>query len=658
MLPLSILRRYPFGMSPYKGGLGPRVRIAFIVRCKSTSVGLRSATLLLFLLVASASYIMPPQSSGQEQQEGAEARSLYAHCPCDVSGKAILNTTRPEKPPEEWTWGNLTKGLSFQLTPAPARAIPPDFIAIGGGKLSYRVVLKPGSSVVPEVEGTLSSQLVERDTLSTTPDRLIIDTNVTRSLTFLDGSTKSILLEIPFFLPGGSGWPLPPFLHRSLAWNATFTPGPGHPSNFTVLMLIGAAWNDGTTLVSSRVQIPFLNAQSVRDLSTFDVLGNKRTLFFVNPNWTQGGSWSRVFVRVNITDPFGGRDIANVSLRITDPLGIAERFLMQVLPPRSGETLFRNEYFYEWSYDATATLGLYQAVAEAFDAEENRFSSTPVRFELRIFTSPPPPLEIPWWYFLVVVPVAGGSSGYVLLRRRKRRLYLAGFDHFEILSGGALPKSALVMVLGNTGSGKTILCEELAYNELRRGRFCIFVTTGEFPSKIRENMKNLGKDTQGYESQGLLRFIDCYSGDAGQISTEKYSVKSSSDLTTLGVRVSEALPESVSEVSVVLDSLTPLLSRVSSDVLVSFIHSVGGRVRGIGGSLYFAIGTSADRSLVSKLEEISDGSIEMEVYEEEGLRKSRMRIRKLRTRSFSGAWIPFSVEPGRGMIFYTRRRVP
>src|SRR5207253_8333696 len=98
------------------------------------------------------------------------------------------------------------------------------------------------------------------------------------------------------------------------------------------------------------------------------------------------------------------------------------------------------------------------------------------------------------------------------------------------------------------------------------GRPCIFVSTSDFPSNVRSGMKSMGLDVKGYEQSGLLTFVDGYSAEAGQESTEKFSVPSIGDLTTLGMKISSSLlPQRSKGTSLYFDSLVPLASKTKPE---------------------------------------------------------------------------------------------
>lgn len=241
-------------------------------------------------------------------------------------------------------------------------------------------------------------------------------------------------------------------------------------------------------------------------------------------------------------------------------------------------------------------------------------------------------------------------------QRKTKRSYLVPFDYFNTLTGGEIDRGTVITVEGNTGAGKTLLSEQLMYEDLRNGRPCVFVATGDFPSNIRANMRSMGLDVSGYEQSGLLTFVDGYSSEAGQESREKFFVPSLGDLTTFGVKISSSLPqESFKGGSLYFDSLTPLASKTKPESIVSFVQSLGARVKGMGGRAFFTVGPSVDGVVHKQLEEMADCVVQMEAFEERGVRKSRLRIAKFRARRYQQGWVIYSIEDGKGIIFYSKK---
>src|SRR5438128_1533546 len=103
-----------------------------------------------------------------------------------------------------------------------------------------------------------------------------------------------------------------------------------------------------------------------------------------------------------------------------------------------------------------------------------------VAFRFHLPLEPPGYIPFPYnlipYFIIGGVAAAGGAAGGVFYRRRKSKSYLIPFDHFNSLTGGGLPGGTVVTVEGNTGSGKTLLLEQLMGEDLRNDRPCVFVS--------------------------------------------------------------------------------------------------------------------------------------------------------------------------------------
>jgi KaiC/GvpD/RAD55 family RecA-like ATPase len=382
-----------------------------------------------------------------------------------------------------------------------------------------------------------------------------------------------------------------------------------------------------------------------------DSLRNPSTAFDLN------STNNVVIFRTRVFLAFGDLDIQRVTVNLTvigpnlRPVKSGTNLTMTQFPT-SG---FPYTYATTWVYPSNTTTGTYQVYIDIVDSHNAiAFSFRgPATFVLfRGFFLPPPLDLIPYF----AVGVAGALGGVFYYRKRRARSYLAPFDHFNTLTGGELDSGTFATIIGNTGSGKSMLSQQLMYEDLKKGRPCVFVSTGDFPSNIRASMKTMGLDVTGYEQKGLLTFVDGYSSEAGQQSTEKVSIPSLNDLTTLGVKITSSLPvETFKGGSLYFDSLTPLASRAKPESIVALVQSVGARVRGMDGKAFFTIGPSVDEMVRRQLEEIADCVVQMEAFEEGGVRKSRLKIAKFRARKYEQGWVLYTIEDGKGIIFYSKK---
>ncbi len=368
-----------------------------------------------------------------------------------------------------------------------------------------------------------------------------------------------------------------------------------------------------------------------------------------------------IIFQASVRAAFGYTDVQRVNLTLVDPLlrpvKGATNLDMRAFPVITSQTQQPYLYTAFWVYPSNATEGTYQANVEIVDEQNlTAFSFRgPATFGLsRAGPFSGAPLNLIPYFAVAGVVAAGGAMFYS--SRRRRKSYLVPFDHFNTLIGGELDGGTVVTVEGNTGSGKSLLSEQMMFEDLKKGRPCVFVATGDFPSNIRENMKSMGLDPSGYEQSGLLTFVDGYSSEAGQESQEKFSIPSLGDLTTMNMKIASSLPSgSFKGGSLYFDSLTPLASRTKPDSLVSFVQSVGAKVKGMGGKAFFTVGPSVDGTVHRRLEDMADCVVQMEAFEERGARKSRLKIIKLRSRRFQQGWVIYTIEGGRGIIFYSKK---
>src|SRR5438105_13000815 len=290
----------------------------------------------------------------------------------------------------------------------------------------------------------------------------------------------------------------------------------------------------GEPSTPSFVLLPLSGYSSIGPVQILDWTGNAAASF--NLNATKGQN--TVLVQAPVTSAFGKDDVRSVNLTIVDPSGRpvpnAVNIPFSQIPPVS-QPQQTYPYVADWTYPSNLSEGNYQVWIDVVDIQGNIAYSLHGPSGLGLFTPGMHPLDlIPY-----VVGAAGGTiAGTFYIKRRRRKEYLAPFDHFYSLTGGSFPQGTMVTVEGNTGAGKTLLTEQLMYDDLKTGRPCVFVSTADFPGKIRSGMRSLGLETEPYESKESLKFVDSYSMAAGQPSQEKFYASSSGDLTSLCVKIS------------------------------------------------------------------------------------------------------------------------
>jgi KaiC/GvpD/RAD55 family RecA-like ATPase len=253
----------------------------------------------------------------------------------------------------------------------------------------------------------------------------------------------------------------------------------------------------------------------------------------------------------------------------------------------------------------------------------------------------------------VLTAVAFASvTSVALVRRRRGRLYPRNFNYFNELTHGGLPEACFVLIVGNSGSGKSVLLNTLTAEHLGSGK-SIYITNIEYPDRIRDNLMRLGITEESRVKGGALIFIDAYSAIGGDSSKEEFSVGSHTDLTNLGLNITKCLQGAGPGADVYLDSLNPLVTMLRIDYLVNFLQSVAARVKANKGKLCVTIGMGIGKEDMTKLEEFSDCVIETHLQESGKGQRRRLRIKKLRDRPYIDRWTRFQVESGKGIVFFT-----
>ena len=289
-------------------------------------------------------------------------------------------------------------------------------------------------------------------------------------------------------------------------------------------------------------------------------------------------------------------------------------------------------------------------VAGETDTADNTYVYGTVEVRSQV-TSPPPD----WSPILpYLIPILLGGLGFLVAGvLRKKRETGEGFEFFSELTDGGIPDAYSVMIIGGVGSGKSVLCQQLAYEYLKQGKSCIYVTYDIFPTEVRQNMKSFDWNASRYEQEGAFILVDCYSSMASLDSEEKYHAEQPFALSDLGITMSTAMNEiKHKSTRVFLDSTAPLFSRLDPPKVTEFLQDRSARIKGDKGAFFFTIGKGTVPSgPMNRLEETIDCIIELDVYEEKGKTWKRMRIRKLRGRRVANAWIPFKIELKKGITF-------
>jgi KaiC/GvpD/RAD55 family RecA-like ATPase len=304
------------------------------------------------------------------------------------------------------------------------------------------------------------------------------------------------------------------------------------------------------------------------------------------------------------------------------------------------------------SYDGTVTIEGLPPGNYTFNI---RYIFSEINITLPVDTTEPSTISLPLPHRteLAAALLVVASVALIGLDRRRRKTYAQDSSYFNQMTSGGLPETCFALITGNSGAGKSVLLETLAVEHLSKGA-SVYVTNTEYPSKIREGMSGLKTMTE--DELKKIVFIDAYSAIGGTVSAERYSISSHTDLTGLGLQISKCLDETGPDTDVYVDSIGPLLADLRTSYVLSFVNSVAVKVKAKNGKLCATIGVTVDKSDLTKIEEVADCVIEMQLQESRHGQKRRLRIKKLRGKAYMDKWVNFRVESGKGIIFFTRTK--
>ena len=96
-----------------------------------------------------------------------------------------------------------------------------------------------------------------------------------------------------------------------------------------------------------------------------------------------------------------------------------------------------------------------------------------------------------------------------------------GIKELDEILGGGLPIPSALLILGDVGTGKSVLCQQFIYAQAKKGFKCTYFCIDHSPFDVRMNMISLGWDPTELEEKGLIKFVDLFIG-RDEPSDEKY----------------------------------------------------------------------------------------------------------------------------------------
>jgi len=215
----------------------------------------------------------------------------------------------------------------------------------------------------------------------------------------------------------------------------------------------------------------------------------------------------------------------------------------------------------------------------------------------------------------------------------------------NILKITASSSHFVALFIGPPGSGKSVICEQLAYNYLSGGQKVIYMATERSPSQILERMKRFGWDVRKFVGE-KLRFADLYSWqlDGNQRSEENERGFRVCPLNATDLQLSTRPIQEHAEDGgrVVFDSLTTLTSLIGEKQATGFVQTLNARIRESAAGL--AVLTSGVHSEGFQIHMHSCYDLIFELtFQVKDKVQRYLRIEKFAEGEHPAEWIPFTI---------------
>tara|TARA_B100000427_G_scaffold274781_1_gene243076 strand:+ start:12950 stop:14059 length:1110 start_codon:yes stop_codon:yes gene_type:complete len=228
---------------------------------------------------------------------------------------------------------------------------------------------------------------------------------------------------------------------------------------------------------------------------------------------------------------------------------------------------------------------------------------------------------------------------------RETNIASTGNQELDNNLNGGLPAGSNILVVGETGTGKSSFCRNFITNGLLNNEQSLIIAIDDDPKKTRLKLEeNKQIDTENYEKNNKLRFIDAYSWSSlTPNENEAFAVSGTLELNQLAGIISDAsneIGQSIQEKQGgrrLIDSISSLLISFELGTVQRFLNQIARTGIAFGGvtTLFVLEEGTVDETLLNNVKYIMDGVIE---FKKEN-NTQQCRISSMKWSTFSDNWV-------------------
>lgn len=235
--------------------------------------------------------------------------------------------------------------------------------------------------------------------------------------------------------------------------------------------------------------------------------------------------------------------------------------------------------------------------------------------------------------------------------RDLRQVAYFGVEGLDALLPQGITYDSQIIVIGDTGVGKSVLAAQFLYEGLVTGDACVYIACDEPLNNMRQHMAGFRLGSSAYERIGQLLMLDAY---GRELSQEKRVVADPTNLDEFFLYQKQVIEEALASgrrVRMVVDSLsTPMATTPPNEIIEFNAH----RLRYLRSrrvlTLDNVVANVLDERTVAGLTHVYPLMLKMSYRHLDGTLARYIQLGKLKSGQFSANEHPFTIDPRTGLV--------